>query len=205
MQDPGPIDADAASSQASDRSLVRRLRSGCEDAATQLYLRYARRLQRLAENNVAPDLATRVDPDDIVQSVFRTFFRRANRGEYDVPDGEELWKLLLVMGLNKIRSVGAFHRAARRDIRNSASPDELQFAANSRAGDETSLQILKMAIDEVLGELGASHRLVLEMRVEGHEVAAIAERLGRSKRSVERILQELMKSLSKLITERDES
>lgn len=205
MHDSGPSDADAQNLPVSDRSLVRRLRTGCEDAATQLFLRYAQRLQKLAAGNVARDLAARVDPDDIVQSVFRTFFRRAAKGEYEVPDGEELWKLLLVMGLNKIRSVGAFHRATRRDVRSSVTHDEFQFAENSKSGDENSLQILKMAIDEVLGGLGAAHRTVLEMRIEGHEVSAIAERLGRSKRSVERILQELLKSLSKLVQQRDDS
>jgi hypothetical protein len=34
-----------------------------------------------------------VDAVDLVQSIFRTFFRRVRRGCYDVPDGEELWKL----------------------------------------------------------------------------------------------------------------
>lgn len=203
MRDSGPIDDEGLNLPSSDRSLVRRLRTGCEDAATQLYLRYAQRLQKLVAGNVSPDLATRVDPEDIVQSVFRTFFRRATKGEYDVPDGEQLWKLLLVMGLNKVRSVGAFHRAARRDVRSSVAHDELQISENAKSSDEWSLQILRMAIDEMLGGLGPSHRTVLEMRIEGYEVAEIAARLGRSKRSVERILQELVKSMSKLITSPD--
>ncbi len=53
---------------------------------------------------MAPDLAGRVDADDIVQSVFRTFFRRVAKGDYEVPDGEELWKLFLVIALNKVRT-----------------------------------------------------------------------------------------------------
>ena len=100
--------------EVSDRSLVRRLRTGSQDAATQLYLRYAKRLHGLTRAKCSPDLASRVDSEDIVQSVFRTFFRRVQKGEYDVPDGEELWKLFLVIGLNKIQSVGTFHRAAKR-------------------------------------------------------------------------------------------
>src|SRR6185369_9460641 len=89
----------------SDHSLLRRLREGSEDAATQLYRRYACRLDALTRANTARDLAPRVDSEDIVQSVFRTFFRRVTAGGYDVPDGEELWKLFLVIGLNKIRAV----------------------------------------------------------------------------------------------------
>jgi RNA polymerase sigma-70 factor, ECF subfamily len=183
----------------SDRSLLRRLRGGSEDAATRLYLKYSRRLQALAEARCGSDLAPRVDAEDIVQSVFRTFFRRVARGEYDVPEGEELWKLLLVMGLNKIRAVGAFHRAARRNVRASAGLQTVGEITDLAAhGDEASLNILRMAIDEVMVRFSPSHREILNLRIEGYDVAAIASRLGRSKRSVERILQELLKALSKL-------
>src|SRR5439155_9824678 len=95
----------------SDHSLLRRLRGGDQDAATQLYYRYAHRLLALAEKNRARDLASRVDAEDIVQSVFRIFFRRAAEGHYDVPAGEDLWKLLLVLALNKIRAQRVHHRA----------------------------------------------------------------------------------------------
>src|SRR3954470_24029280 len=90
----------------SDGSLLRRLRVGSEDAATALYLRYASRLRHLTAANTSPQLARRVDADDIVQSVFRAFFDGAGQGLYDVPAGEDLWKLLVVIALNKIRSAG---------------------------------------------------------------------------------------------------
>lgn len=181
----------------SDRSLIRRLRTGSQDAATQLYLRYAKRLHLLSQARCSPDLAARVDADDIVQSVFRTFFRRAEKGEYDVPDGEDLWKLFLVIGLNKIQSTGAFHRAAKRNVRASVGSDGLEHA--SEETDETSLSILQMSIDEVLDKLPPSHRDIIHLRIEGHEVAEIAARIGRSKRSVERILQEFRKQSAELI------
>ena len=107
--DPNPHDV-------SDRSLIRRLRMGSQDAATQIYLRYAKRLHGLSLAKCSRDLAARLDSDDIVQSVFRTFFRRVEKGDYDVPDGEDLWKLFLVIGLNKIQTAGTFHRAAKRDV-----------------------------------------------------------------------------------------
>ena len=79
---------DNSASEPSDGSLLRRLRKGEQDAATRLYLRYARRLHGLATAQTGQDLKSRVDPEDIVQSVFRTFFRRAQEGHYEVPDGE---------------------------------------------------------------------------------------------------------------------
>src|SRR5207302_2513111 len=45
----------------SDHSLLARFRRGSQDAATQLYLRYAQRLRGLARAQLSPALARRVD------------------------------------------------------------------------------------------------------------------------------------------------
>jgi PKD repeat protein len=97
--------------------LLQRFRRGQNGGPTLLFLRYAERVHALASAQFSPGLAARITPDDIVQSVFRTFFRRAAGGQYDVPEGEEIWKLLLVIALHKIRDAGDYHRAARRDVR----------------------------------------------------------------------------------------
>jgi RNA polymerase sigma-70 factor (ECF subfamily) len=147
-------------------------------------------------------LARRVDPEDIVQSVFRTFFRRAAQGHYDVPLGEELWKLLLVIALNKVRAAGEFHRAARRDVRATRGADALE-GAEGRGRDEQALTILRMVVDEMMAELPESHRKIIEMRIESHEVAEITAAVGRSKRSVERVLQQFRARLGQLIEQGD--
>ena len=72
--------ADRTNPEPSDGSLLRRFRVGEQDAATRLYLRYANRLHGLASKQTGPELQTRLDPEGIVQSVFRTFFRRAKEG-----------------------------------------------------------------------------------------------------------------------------
>jgi RNA polymerase sigma-70 factor (ECF subfamily) len=177
-----------------DASLLRRFRSGEDDAATELYRRYAARLIDLASAKASPDLKRRVDPEDIVQSVFRTFFRRASLGEYEVPDGDELWKLFLVIGLNKIRAVGAHHRAAKRDVRNTAGGDAAE-AAGAGIPDDVAVRTLELTIEELLAPLPESHQEIVRLRTDGYEVAEIATRLGRAKRSVERILQEFREKL----------
>jgi RNA polymerase sigma-70 factor (ECF subfamily) len=184
----------------SDRSLLRRFRGGQPEAATELYLRYADRLRGLAAKKCAPDLAPRLDPDDIVQSVFRTFFRRAAGGQYEVPDGEDLWKLFMIIALHKVSSAAEFHRAAKRDVRATTIglPDattEQHFAAP----DEIALATLRMVIDELLGALTVSMRTIVELRVEGYDVEEIARRTQRSRRSVDRALHEFRARLSPLI------
>ncbi len=180
----------------SDRSLLRRYGRGDDDAATAIYLRYAERLRALAEAQASNDLKRRVDAEEMVQSVFRTFFRRAADGQYEIPEGDELWKLLLVIGLNKIRSLGIFHRAKKRDLSKTDMGIEgvasLEHASDE---DESAIRILHLTIDEILTALPSSYREVVDLRVAGYEVAEIAERCGRSKRSIERILQEFRKKL----------
>jgi RNA polymerase sigma-70 factor (ECF subfamily) len=185
----------------SDRSLLRRFQGGQPDAATELYLRYAGRLHALATRQCAPDLAPRVDPEDIVQSVFRTFFRRAALGHYEVPHGEELWKLLLVIALNKIRATGLYHHAAKRDVRRTPTGPGFDEALRGTADDQAALNVLRLVVDEVLQTLAPEQRPIIEQRIDGYEVAEIARRTGRSKRSVERILQEFRKRLRSAIHE----
>jgi len=179
----------------SDRSLLDRFRAGQDDAATQLYLRYAGRLRALAAKKTATDLKSRIDPDDIVQSVFRTFFRRVARGEYSVPEGDELWKLFLVIALNKVRATGAFHHAAMRDTRQTTTGAEIQNSVG-QANDEEALATLRLTINDLLQGLPDSSREVITMRIEGHDVNSISERTGRAKRSVERVLQEFRNALT---------
>jgi RNA polymerase sigma-70 factor (ECF subfamily) len=202
-EEPAP-QADPLQEPISDRSLLRRFRRGQADASTALYLRYAERLRRLAAAQSSPALAQRVDPEDIVQSVFRTFFRRANLGHYTVPDGEEIWKLLLVIALNKIRTTGAYHRAAKRDVRRTSGGAAFDRSLDSEPGqDESALNLLRMVVEEILENLPAAHRQMVELRIEGHEVAEIAAAVQRSKRSVERVLQDFRRQLDAEIHDED--
>jgi RNA polymerase sigma-70 factor, ECF subfamily len=186
---------------ATDHSLLRRVRAGEQDAATALYLRYAEHLRSLAAAQTSPALATRVDPDDIVQSVFRTFFRRVGEDQYDVPAGDDLWRLFLVIALHKIRNAATHHRAAKRDVRQTVHiGDEAARVAGATA-DQTGEAVLRMVIDDALARLPDGTRRIVELRVEGFEVAEIADRVGRSKRSVERVLQQFRDELKGLLDE----
>jgi RNA polymerase sigma-70 factor (ECF subfamily) len=194
---------DLACSASTDHALLGRFRVGEQDAATELYLRYAGRLQAWASSQTSSALKTRFDPEDVVQSVFRTLFRRVGEGLYDVPPGEELWQLLLVLALNKIRKLATYHHAQKRDVGKTFGSATLDHIHEQRANsDETSLQILQMVVDELLCDMPAANRRIVELRIEGYRVPAIAQRAQRSQRSqrtVERVLQDFRLKLSALI------
>ena len=188
----------------SDHSLMRRLAAGSESAANRLYARYVARLRGLARARLSADVTPRVDPEDIVQSVFRRFFHAARRGNYDAPAATDLWDLLLVITLNKIRSEETYQRAAKRDVRRTtAGGAESNLLEQVADRDETAATVLQMDVEEALGRLPAASRQVVELRMEEHGVAEIARHTGRSKRTVERILQESRDTLKELLLETD--
>ena len=196
---------DNSASEPSDGSLLRRLRKGEQDAATRLYLRYARRLHGLATAQTGQDLKSRVDPEDIVQSVFRTFFRRAQEGHYEVPDGEEIWKLFLVIGLHKIRDAAVFHRAAKRNAGRTTALIGAGESADPPAADQMAETTLRMVIDEILLNLNDSQKEIVTIRMEGAQVDEIAQATKRSHRTVERTLQKFRELLQKQIQEEPRS
>jgi RNA polymerase sigma-70 factor (ECF subfamily) len=186
----------STASDPSDRSLLKRFREGSQDAATQLYLRYAHRLHSLAEAQCSGELARQVDTEDIVQSIFGSFFRGASQGYYDVPAGEELWKLFLVIALNKIRSKGNYYRAAKRDVRLITHPEQIDAQTPGGKKDDENLAFLRLAVEEALDRLPPRYKEMILLRIEGYEIAEIAEKTGRSQRTVERILQQARNRLA---------
>ena len=182
--------------------MLSRFRNGEEDAATAIYLRYAKRLQLLARSQSGRDLAVRVDPEDVVQSVFRTFFRRAAEGHYVIPDGDELWKLFLVIALNKVRELGEFHRAAKRDVGQTTAWERMEdHVGNPEKLGDQAFAVLRLTVDELLDELPESQRHMVVMRIEGHGVEQISQTTKRAKRSVERVLQKFRGRLSETLSE----
>ncbi|MCA9197207.1 MAG: sigma-70 family RNA polymerase sigma factor [Planctomycetales bacterium] len=178
----------------SDRSLLRRFQAGEHDAATQLYLRYASRLLALADSHTSKALAARFDAEDVVQSVFRTFFRRASAGLYEVPPGDELWQLFLVIALNKVRSLSTYHHAQKRSAAKTTLTEDI--ACHSLAADQQPALILKMVIEETIRQLPETEQHMIHLRIEGFDVQQIADQTKRSKRTVERVLQRFRHELA---------
>ena len=56
--------------------VITRLRDGDSEAATEIFHRFAARLIALARTRLDSRVRQKVDPEDVVQSVFRSFFIR---------------------------------------------------------------------------------------------------------------------------------
>ena len=179
-----------------DAALIERFLRGEEDAATSLYLRYAERILNLANFQTCESLSYQVGSEEIVQTVFRTFFRRASKGQYLAIDGDELWKLLLVIALNKIRKKAGFHKAQKRDYRKSKSMVDSTYTSQLKSkSDETAYSVLRLTVEDLVAGLPERNREVIELRIQGNTLDEISEKTCRSKRTAERILQDFKNQL----------
>ena len=91
--------------------------------------------------------------------------------------------------------------AGGRDVRRMPGGPHLDHILEGAGGDNASFAFLQLVIDEALGRLRPAQRRMVELRVEGYEVAEIAQKTQRSKRTVERSLQQAREKLGDLLHE----
>jgi RNA polymerase sigma-70 factor, ECF subfamily len=162
-----------------------------------LYEKFAGPMRAVVKGRIGRDLSTRIEADDIVQSTFKSFFRRAAKSGYEVPSEDELWRLLLVMAVNKVRKRGVYHRAAKRDVRKtfSAPLDTVKDRDRGVASELVSL------VDELIADFTDSDKEIVNLRMQGCSVDEIHNSVERSKRTVERVLQRFRQLLASRIEE----
>jgi len=190
--------ANSSESDVTDRLLVARLKDGDESAATELYRRYASRLHGLADRQMSAGIRRTHEPDDIVQSAFRSLFRGVSSGSYDAPAGNSLWSLLAVIAIHKVR------RKVSRD-RSVSAGSFVQLEDEPSSSQEIpgtiSEQQFESSLSESIEFLQQHEREIAGLRVQGFTVEEISERVQRSCRTVERTLQRIREKLSEKLLE----
>ena len=180
--------------EASDpQSLLSLLRTGDEKAAQQVFDTYVGNLLQLARKRISQRLARRVDPEDIVQSVFRTFFRRVKEGQLLIAEEDDLGKLLTRITVRKALRQAARHTAAKRDCMREGDADAPLALAELPAG-EPSPEIVVAFLDlleHFFAALRPQDRQILEMRLDNYGTLEIARILGTSDRHVRRVLEHI--------------
>ena len=173
--------------------LLERWRTGDQAAAEQLFLRYSQRLHALAERRISERLARRVGPEDIVQSVFRTFFRRTGEGQFAIDHSGSLWRLLVQITLFKIRGQHQRHHAARRDLSAElqAAPGEQQVEALARDPSPEEAAALNDELEAALAGLEPAEQEMLRLCLQGHSPSEIATQVGCSRWTVRRVLDRI--------------
>jgi RNA polymerase sigma factor (sigma-70 family) len=186
---------------------MRRLHSGDQEVAAAVFKRYLHRLIALAGKQFDARVRERADVEDAVLSAFRTFFSRAGRGEFDLTGWGQLWSLLAVITLRKCarrrRHLKASIRDPSREVDvSTASGGELAQIADT-APSPVEAAIFSETIDELLEDLDADDRPIVEHILQGYTAEETATRLQCSERTVRRVRQRAKRRLRQLITTED--
>jgi RNA polymerase sigma factor (sigma-70 family) len=174
-------------------------RAARDEAARQIWQHYFPLLLELARCHLDRRLRRRVDEEDVLQSMYNSFCMRQERGEYLLGDSRDLWRLLVTMTLNKVRSAAARQMRGRRDYRR----EEAAPAAGGSLPPEWAFEQMEQAeptpadaaafTEEIqlrLTELPEPLRQIALWKLQGYtnEEIASAAMLGCSVRTVERKL-----------------
>jgi RNA polymerase sigma-70 factor (ECF subfamily) len=178
-------------------TLVQRLRSNEEDAARAIFDRFAGQLVALVRRRFERRLAYRVDPEDVVQSVFKSFFHRHRQGKVQVGNWNSLWGLLTLIALRKCADRVEYFRAARRDASREVSAEE-PWQALDREPSPQEAAALAETVNHLFLAVGAEERPILELSLQGYTAAEISLRLGRGLRSVQRLREQVRKRLERM-------
>lgn len=175
------------------QALMARLRAGDEDAAAEVFSRFANRLLCLARSKLHDVLRGKEDPEDVVQSVYRSFFRRQREGQFQIDSWEDIWGILTVMTVRKCGRRLNYFRADRRNVGlevplPDATGPGAGWEAVARDPSPVEAAVLAETLGQLLRDLGDLDREILSLHLHGCTPEEISAQVGYSRRTVRRAL-----------------
>lgn len=187
--------------------LLDRFRHGDELAAETLFSRYVGRLIALASSRLSARMSRRIDPEDVVQSAYRSFFLHARDGRFVLQNSGDLWRLLVVITLNKVRQQVEFHSAGKRriDTETQLGAEEGPFglAPDVITREPSPAEALAVIeeIEKLTEDLTPQQREIVELRLQGYRIEEIAHQMFCSERTVRRVMDKVKARLQKRLAE----
>jgi RNA polymerase sigma factor (sigma-70 family) len=191
----GAVDDDAS------MKLVARWQAGDSTAADELFHRHADRLIALVRGRLSVKLARRLDPEDVLQSAYRSFFAGARAGRFEIKRGGDLWRLLVAITLHKLHDQATYHAADKRgvgieqDFGTETNLIDLQPGALARDPSPLEAVLLTDEVEHLMRHLEPVDRRILELRLQGCDVSEIATDTNRSVATVYRVLERIKQRL----------
>jgi RNA polymerase sigma-70 factor (ECF subfamily) len=184
--------------------VMAQLRAGDDDAAAQVFHRFADRLIALARSRLDGQLRAKVDPEDVLQSVYKSFFVRYAAGQLDPLDWDGLWTLLTVITLRKCGRWRQRFQTGKRCVNAEVS---LQMPASASGsgwqppGHEPTpaeAAMLTETVEDLLRGLEGRDRSIATLALQGHSAREISTQLNRPERTVFRVLARIKSRLQRL-------
>jgi RNA polymerase sigma-70 factor (ECF subfamily) len=184
------------------RSLMARLRAGENDAAAQLFNRFATQLAALARGR----LDKQADAEDVMQSVFLKFFLRLKQ-DAEPRNWDDSWHLLTILTVHECnrRNRPPSAEVSRCDLGVEGFCGEGGDGADGtdvwgvpdRAPTPEEAAVLTDKVRKLLRQLEPRYHQAVILRLQGRSCADIAQEAGLSERTVYRILQRVREELQR--------
>jgi RNA polymerase sigma-70 factor (ECF subfamily) len=198
------MEASAVSEESSFQDLMGRLRAGDGSAADEVFRRFAGRLIALARGRLDRVLRRRADPEDVLQSVLRSFFHRYGAVAPNLDDWDGLWALLTTITVRKCGRRVRFHRQACRDARREVTADPADDAswagweALAREPDPAEAAALAETVEALLRDQDERDRQIVVLTLQGFSREEVAAQVGSSRRTAERVLERVRRRLERM-------
>jgi RNA polymerase sigma-70 factor, ECF subfamily len=173
-----------------------------EESSRDLFERFSRRLIGLARSHLDARLQHKIDPEDVVQSAYKSFFLRYGESLAG-QDQDALWGLLTLITLRKCADRVRYYRADCRDVEQEAGPlsaDEPEYWRQvvGREPAPEHAAVLAETVEQVLRTIDADERPIIELSLQGYSTQEVSEQLGRAERSVRRLREKIRRQLERL-------
>ena len=190
------------------------VKKGDSLAANRIWQVYFDRLVRAVRQRIGGQNRAVSDEEDIVLSVFDSFYNAAEEGRFpDLADRDDLWRLLLTMSARKVidkhRHDNRQRRGGSLEIHSFQGEGDESRVFEAIGNEPTPEMVLTMqeSIEQLFSHLGVGQLQDLAVaKLEGYSNAELAERFECSERTIERRLHLIREKLEQeLVTGNDDS
>jgi RNA polymerase sigma-70 factor (ECF subfamily) len=187
--------------------LMARLRAGDNRAATEVFQRFAGRLIALARSRLDTVIRQKVEPEEIVNSVFKSFLLRQAQGQFELGNWDNLWTLLTLLTVRKCATQAKHFLRGRRNVQREAAAQPLandssvawDFIDREPTPDDAA--VLTDTLAQAMAELDERDRGILALHLQSKSVTEISAEIGYAPRTVRRALEHIQKGLERLLKE----
>lgn len=176
------------------------LRAGDSLAEVAVFERFVNRLIGLAKVKLQPQVQSKMDPEDLVQSAFGSFFDGNAAGKFYFENWDSLWALLARITVRKYNKRMDRLHASKRSVERETPMGQLGFSAI--ADREPTPEEAALCSDLLESILGSSskplHREIILLKLQNHTNAEIGKILGRTERTVYRVLNRTRQQLQEM-------
>lgn len=182
------------------RQILIGLETDNSQAQNLFFQEYYKKLLSLVQANLHGRLRRRVDASDIALSAIRSFLVDARDKPVELETRTDVWKLLVTITLNKMRSQARRHNAEKRALSRETGDEvgKIDYLSDHEPGPE-DVAMLNSELEAILADLKPYHREIGERLILGERSSSIAHVTQRSIRTVRRVESALEEGLIRRI------